>query len=155
MELWRISNHIALDGEGGRRAPARWHSAGSPVVYLAASPPGALIEVLVHLEIEDATVPLTYALLRIEVPSRLRIPALSPPDGESWKQDETITRRLGDAWLTSGRSALARVPSAIIPETYNYLLNPLHKDAPRIRIVESLRAVHDPRLLKLPRLAPR
>ncbi|HEY4380817.1 MAG TPA: RES family NAD+ phosphorylase [Acidobacteriaceae bacterium] len=150
MDLWRISNHLTLNGEGGRRAPARWHSGGSPIVYLADSPPGALIEVLVHLEIKEATLPRTYTLLRIAVPDKLPIPALKVPKGNAWKGDEALTRKLGDAWLKSRRSVLARVPSAIIPNTFNYLLNPLHADASRIRIAESLHAVYDPRLLKRP-----
>jgi RES domain-containing protein len=150
MDLWRISNHLSLAGEGGRRAPARWHSAGSPIVYLAASPPGALIEVLVHLEIKDKTLPSTYTLLRVTVPDKLLIPALKSPKGDAGKEDEALTRKLGDAWLKSRRSALARVPSAIIPNTFNYLLNPLHPDASLIRIAASVRAVYDPRLLKQP-----
>jgi RES domain-containing protein len=148
MDLWRISNHLSLAGEGGRRAQARWHSGGSPIVYLAASPPGALIEVLVHLEIKDKTLPSKYTLLRVSVPDDQTILALRVPKGEAWKQDEVLTRKLGDAWLKSHRSALARVPSAIIPNTFNYLLNPLHADAQSIRIAASVRAVYDPRLLR-------
>ena len=90
MDLWRISNHHSLDGEGGRRFPARWHSGGHPVVYLAASPPGALIEVLVHLELADTTLPPTYTLLRIAAPARLRIPPLETPRGDAWKTQEAI-----------------------------------------------------------------
>lgn len=148
MDLWRISNHLSLTGEGGRRAPARWHSGGFPIVYLAGSPPGALIEVLVHLEIKDTALPPNYTLLRIAVPDKLLIPSLKVPRGEAWKQDETLTRKLGDTWLKSRRSALTRVPSAIVPNTFNYLLNPIHPDAPRIRIAETFRAVYDPRLLR-------
>jgi RES domain-containing protein len=150
MDLWRISNHLSLDGEGGRRAPARWHSGGSPIVYLAASPPGALIEILVHLEIAESTLPSTYTLLRIAVPPRLRISTINPPRSEAWKDAESLARKLGDRWLASARSALARVPSAIVPNTYNYLLNPLHKDAASIQIAESLKVAHDPRLLRMP-----
>ena len=148
MELWRIANYAPLDGEGGRLYSARWHTAGSPVVYLAASPAGALIEVLVHLEIKETTAPPSYTLYRVHVPDNLRIPSLRVPKGKTWKDDYGITRRLGDTWLKSQRSALARVPSAIVPDSYNYLLNPLHKDAHRIRIAALQRAVFDPRLLR-------
>ena len=149
MDLWRISNHLSLAGEGGRRAPARWHSRGSPIVYLAASPPGALIEVLVHLEIKDKTaLPSEYTLLRISVPDEQSILTLRVPKGEAWKDDLLLTRKLGDAWLKSHRSALARVPSAIIPNTFNYLLNPLHKDAHRVRIAESKHVNFDLRLIR-------
>ncbi|HEX9198556.1 MAG TPA: RES family NAD+ phosphorylase [Acidobacteriaceae bacterium] len=148
MDLWRIDKYASLDGEGGRLYSARWHTAVSPIVYLAASPPGALIEVLVHLEIKELTAPPSYTLLRISVPDKLQIRSLNRPKGEAWKDDVTFTRKLGDAWLKSQSSALARVPSAILPNTFNYLLNPLHKDARRIRIAESLRATFDPRLIR-------
>jgi RES domain-containing protein len=148
MDLWRISNHLSLNGEGGRRAPARWHSAGAPIVYLAASPPGALIEILVHLDIRETTLPPTYTLLHVTAPDRLRIPSLKVPEGDAWKENETITRKIGDTWLKSRRSALARVPSAILPDTFNYLFNPLHPDALRITIVEIQSAILDPRLIR-------
>jgi RES domain-containing protein len=148
MDLWRISKFPSLDGEGGRLYAARWNSAGAPIVYLAASPPGALIEVLVHLEMKDATLPPTYTLLRISVPEALRISSLKVPEGDAWKRNEAISRALGDAWLKSRRSALARVPSAILPETYNYLLNPLHPDAAKIKIVATTNGVLDSRLVQ-------
>jgi RES domain-containing protein len=148
MDLWRIDKYASLDGEGGRLYSARWHTAGSSIVYLAASPPGALIEVLVHLEIKQSTAPPSYTLVRASVPDKLHIPSLNYPKGETWKDDLALTRKLGDAWLKSQRSALARVPSAIIPNTFNYLLNPLHKDAKRVRIAESLRANFDLRLIR-------
>jgi RES domain-containing protein len=147
MNLWRISEYLSLDGEGGRLANGRWNSAGNPVVYLAASPPGALLEVLVHLELDEDDFPPSYTLSRIAVPQSLPIYTIRMPAGGGWKTNPTLTRRLGDAWLKSQRSALARVPSAIVPDTFNYLLNPLHKDASRVRIAESQRAVFDPRLI--------
>ena len=150
MNLWRISEYASLDGEGGRFAASRWNNVGNPVVYLAASPPGALIEVLVHLELDEEDFPPAYTLHRITVPETVPVHNIRVPAGNTWKSNLSLTRRLGDAWLASRRSALARVPSAIIPKTFNYLLNPLHPDAQRIRIVESQRAVFDPRLLRQP-----
>jgi RES domain-containing protein len=148
VDLWRLTLYLELDGEGGRLYPGRWNSAGTPVVYLAASPPGALIEVLVHLELKESEFPPSYKLLRVVVPAKLHVPRLQVPSGEAWKTDESITRRIGDAWLKSRRSALARVPSVILPETFNYLLNPLHPDAARISIAEVHPATLDSRLLK-------
>src|SRR5258707_2111805 len=148
MQQWRLSRHESLDGEGGRRYGARWHSAGSPIVYLAESPPGALIEILVHLELNESELPPAYRLLRVTAPDKLRIAQLRVPSGDDWKSNLGLTRRIGDVLLKSQRSALARVPSAILPNTFNYLLNPLHKDARRIRIAESQRAIFDPRLIR-------
>ncbi len=151
MDLWRISNHRTLDGEGGRRYSARWHTAGSPIVYLAASPAGALLEILGHLDLTESQVPPSYTLLRIAVGSRLRALILSVPAGETWKTNLALTRHIGDAWLAAQRSALARVPSAILPHTFNYLHNPRHPDAARITITETIPAPFDPRLLRTPR----
>jgi RES domain-containing protein len=152
MDLWRISIFPSLDGEGGRLYPGRWNSAGLPVVYLAASAAGALIEVLVHLDLDDDELPRDYTLLRVSVPSRLRISSLNVPSGEAWKSDESITRKLGDTWLAAKRSSLARAPSAILPGTFNYLLNPLHPDASRLKIAESQQVFFDQRLLRKTRI---
>lgn len=150
MVLWRISNYRSLNGEGGRRYSARWHTAGSPIVYLAASPPGALLEILVHLALDAATLPVTYTLLQVSIPDDLTAEPLLVPAGNAWKFDITYTRVLGDAWLNSGKSALASVPSSILPSTLNYLLNPLHADAAHITIVQAQSVMIDPRLLRQP-----
>ena len=147
-DLWRISNHRSLTGEGGLKYAARWHTAGRRIVYLAESPAGALVEALVHLELEEDDLPRSYTLLRVRVPESLTIKQISVPKGEDWKTRHDLSRRLGDAWLAGMMSALARVPSAILPNTTNYLLNPLHQDARKISILESARAEFDPRLLK-------
>jgi RES domain-containing protein len=148
MNLWRLTLHPSIDGEGGRLYSARWSTKGQPIVYLAESPPGALIEILVHLEIKEATIPPTYALLRVSVPDDLTIVDLAVPDSEAWTDDEDLTRSLGDVWLKAKGSALARVPSSILPDTFNYLLNPLHPDARRITIANARRAALDLRLIR-------
>lgn len=147
-DLWRISNHQSLTGEGGLRYAARWHDAGRRIVYLAESPAGAMVEVLVHLELEEEELPRSYILLRVKVPENLATEQISVPSGEAWKADHDLSRQLGDAWLVSRTTALAQVPSAILPNTTNFLLNPLHAEAERIQIIESTRAEFDPRLLK-------
>ena len=147
-DLWRIGNRQTLGGEGGLRYAARWHSAGRPIVYLAESPAGALIEVLVHLEIEVGELPPSYTLLRIAVPLELARELIAVPAGDGWKTDLARTRQLGDAWLAGGVSALARVPSAILPHTFNVLLNPLHTATHGISVAEAIRVNLDQRLLR-------
>src|SRR5664279_4204752 len=120
MFLWRISNHRTLDGKGGLETSARWHTQGRPIVYLAESVAGALLEVLGHLELGPARLPKSYRLLKVEVSDGISIEGLSVSDlGATWTDDETITRTVGDQWLASKRSALLRVPSAVAPETLN------------------------------------
>ena len=59
-----------------------------------------------------------------------------------------MTRTIGGTWLAGGSTALLRVPSAIVPETFNVLLNPAHPDAKRIVVARATEHVMDPRLLK-------
>lgn len=134
MFLWRISNHDTLDGRGGLLASARWHTRGRPIVYLAATPAGALVEALVHLELKPDQMPKSYRLLKVEAPDdlpKMYFSALS----EDWLHNETVSRTLGDEWLALGQSVLLEVPSAILPETFNVLLNPVHADAGRVRVL--------------------
>ena len=146
--LWPISNYIDLGGWGGRKFSSCWTSLGRRVVYFAESPTAALVETLVHLEVESEDTPDFYTLLKIAVPDDLAIQPLDPPAGSEWKQDLELTRRIGDAWLASLETALARVPSAIAPHTWNYLLNPAHPDARQVQVAEVIKEHFDNRLFR-------
>ena len=148
MFLWRISNHVSLDGRGGLFASARWHTRGRPVVYLAATPAGAFIEVPANLELDPARLPAGYTLLKIEAPDDISIGRIAPPLPENWREDQAWSRTRGDEWLAAGLEALLELPSAILPETCNYLLNPVHADAQRIRILSGETYAYDRRLFK-------
>jgi RES domain-containing protein len=150
--LWRISEYADLSGEGGRRGSARWHTRGKPVVYLAESPAGAMLERIVHLlEIDEngnGDLPLAYTLLHLSVQEGFAEKALSTITVSDWKERESLTRQIGDAWLASLETALARVPSAILPRTWNYLLNPEHPDAKQVQIAEVIKERFDNRLFR-------
>jgi RES domain-containing protein len=144
MVLWRISRFIDLKGIGGLRAGGRWHEAGLPVVYLAESPAGALIEVCVHTSFND--VPPTYTLMRVEGPDvecRSILLESLPPD---WATKPEITRELGDQRLREKASVVLKVPSAILPQTCNYVFNPLHPDASQFTIVQTYTYPFDMRI---------
>lgn len=135
MRLYRISNHTSLEGDGGLRASARWHTKGQPIVYCAPNPAAALLEILVHLEIDVEDFPSNYQLLTIDVPEDITMAAVeSDTLPDNWWQDLSTTRAIGDDWLRQRTTFLLTVPSAIVPDTTNYLLNPSHPDSPRIRI---------------------
>lgn len=146
MVLWRISRHLDLTGTGGLRAAGRWHHAGRPIVYLAESPAAALLEVCVHTSAND--VPPEFTLLRIEGPD-FETPTIRVEDlPEDWRTRLEVTRDLGSAWLERSEDVLLRVPSAIVPETMNCLLNPSHRRAVEFRITASTAYPFDSRLKK-------
>jgi len=147
--FWRISKYADLSGEGGRIASARWHTQGSAIVYLAESPAGAMLEHLVHLLYTRLRLPATYDLLEVRAPDELAVKDLMPLAEVGWRENLALTRRIGDAWLASGETALARTPSAVMPRTWNVLLNPAHPEAAQVRVQEVIRERFDNRLFRL------
>lgn len=143
MILWRISNYADLKGLGGLRAEGRWHSAGRPIVYLADHSASAILEMLVHCELD--VLPPTYQLLKVEVPDDAILnidPAALPGN---WRDDQDATQSIGDTWLVDAPSLLLCVPSALTPDGQNYLLNPDHPDAGRCHIHQVRLHPLDPR----------
>jgi RES domain-containing protein len=147
--LWRVSNHAVLDGAGGLRAPGRWHTRGKPIVYCAGNAAAALLETLVHTEIDFEDIPVAFRYLEIEAADSLTVEAIHPADlGSAWQMKLDHTRRTGDEWLHSGRTAILRVPSVIAPQTWNFLINPGHPGSAAIRIARVHSYVVDQRLLR-------
>lgn len=141
MRLWRISEYVSLDGGGGLISAGRWHRLGRPIAYLAESAALAMLEVLVNTEIAEP--PAAFQLIAITAPDRLQV--------IEWPADQDIgdallTSDWGDAFLRSMDAPLARVPSIVAPESWNYLLNPLHPDAHAVTIERAARWAWDARL---------
>lgn len=148
MILWRISDYATLDGSGGLSVPGRWHTAGQRIVYCAPNPATALLEVLVHAEIAMDDVPVNFRYLEIDAPDTLALEDVNTRGlGAAWRTDLAATRRAGDQWLQAGRTALLRVPSVIVPATWNVLLNPQHPESGQVRVIRSHRHGIDPRLI--------
>jgi RES domain-containing protein len=152
VRLWRISNYADLSGEGGRLAAGRWNRLGRRVVYLAEHPALALLETLVHLEIDAEDMPSRFRLLSIEAPDDIALTELpeaeldaSSPD---WRGNPVTTRALAEDFFDAGRHVLLRVPSVLVPEARNVILNPAHSDAARLRVVSDVRVDYDERLLR-------
>lgn len=148
MILWRVSNYATLDGAGGFYVSGRWHTKGHSVVYCTLNPSTALLETLVHIEIDSEDRPERFQVLRIEGPDTLsqeRIEADTLP--ANWADDMTITQILGDCWLSEGRSLLLAVPSVLVPETWNVLVNPQHAEANLLKITMKYEHAFDARIL--------
>jgi RES domain-containing protein len=149
VRLWRISNYADLTGVGGLISSARWHSRGAEIVYLAESPAAALLERLVYLEIDPEDLPTTYRLLAVEIPDHLAFDTIDADDlPPGWRSNDTATRPIGDRWLQARRTPLLRVPSAITPHTWNWLLNPKHAGASDVKISDVIEAPFDQRLFR-------
>lgn len=145
MKLWRISNYSDLSGAGGLRYSARWHTKGRPVIYAAEHPAGALSEFLVHIDLED--MPNSFQLVTIELDDDIEAIKLEPDQlPKGWITDTRISRAVGDEWLKFGTSLLLRIPSVIIPDAYNILINPSHSDMNKLNVTKVERVPLDYRL---------
>ena len=109
-----------------------------------------MLERIVHLlDDEDGMLPRSYQLLEVAAPDEVVISPLNTMSPVDWKERPQFTRRLGDIWLTSLETPLARVPSVVAPYTWNILLNPEHPGARQVRIVAASREQFDNRLFRL------
>ncbi len=121
MRVFRLHrrNRPAADYHGSLIQPNRWNPAGVPMLYCSAALSLACLEVLVHLTAE--LIPLDYAYSSAEVPE-----LAEAADFHGELADADATRRYGHSWVRSRRSLAILVPSVVIPEERNALLNPLH-----------------------------
>ncbi len=151
MRVWRICREPfgadALEGRGGIVTSGRWHTRGRPVVYASQSLALAALEVLVH--VDRAIAPADLVQLEIDVPDDLEIHQIHvrglPKDWISYPAPPRL-QRMGDRWLSAGTTPVLQVPSSLIPEESNYLLNPQHVDARRFSVVAIRPFKYDPRL---------
>ncbi|MBK4737289.1 RES family NAD+ phosphorylase [Noviherbaspirillum pedocola] len=151
VALWRIGvttpKYVADDmsGTGAKNTGGRWNPVGIAVTYSSENIALTVLETVVHLR--SGGLPLNRYLVRIDVPDDVwnARQTLKPPVGWDALPAGMISVQAGEAWLLSKSSALLVVPSVIVPEEANVLINPLHPDASRIA-ASALRKWHyDPR----------
>lgn len=124
----------ALSGEGARLHGGRWNPPGWRCVYAAGSRALAVLEILCHLP--PAARNLEFRLMEIGVPAGL-IDDSSPPLPPAWDQLPSCpeAREFGRRWLARARYPVRSLPSVLIPEESNFLLNPAAPGFERIRIL--------------------
>ena len=139
MRVWRLCRKqfapSAFDGEGAKLYGGRWNHKGLPMVYCSATLSLAALEVLVHHRVPVP--PHDFVAIPADLPDKLEIQKLRTTDlPADWRDDPSPMRlqEIGSDWLRSVASVALVVPSAIVPEEFNYLLNPRHRDFARIII---------------------
>ena len=152
INAWRIfsSNYKdnAYTGDGARIYGGRWNSKGVAVVYTADSLALASIEMIVNLPAPKLLQ--KYVRISAHISSDL-VSDLSEADlPEDWNSRpiSPSTRAIGDRWVKKQSSAVLRVPSIVVPDEYNYLLNPIHPDFAKIEVGKPIVYYFDPRLTK-------
>lgn len=138
LTAWRLcaAKHAAtaFSGEGAELFGGRWSPRGVRIAYCAESRALAVVETIANAEQRERLLAREWTFIRAEVPDELiERPARFP---ETWRQypHPHETQIVGTEWIKSGRSVALRVPSAVVPGEFNYLLNPAHPDFKRVKI---------------------
>jgi len=141
ISTWRIATDTPeyeaddLSGAGAKKSGGRWNRAGTALVYTSASIALACLEAVVHLG--AGNLPLNRYLVLIDIPD------------EVWQRRESLSADLirvgwdalpvgrvsldvGDIWINDRSSCVLEVPSVIIPEEMNVLINPAHPGADKL-----------------------
>jgi RES domain-containing protein len=137
----------AFSGDGARLYPGRWNHRGVLVVYCAESVSLAVLEILAHSETIDLLKKYVYIPVWFDDTDCQIIPPKKLPTQWNVFPPSACTRDIGTAWVKNADSVVLGVPSVIIPEAKNYLLNPLHSGMKRIKLGEPRSLAIDQRLI--------
>ncbi|MDB5199679.1 MAG: superfamily protein [Chitinophagaceae bacterium] len=150
MIVYRLSNKEYKDdisGNGAAINGSRWNSRGIRMLYSSEFISLCILESLVHLR--QNYIPANQYLLKIELPQVDRFPEISIKKiDQNWNKEVAYTQWMGDQFIKNNAALVLKVPSAIVAEEHNFLINPLHADYKKVKIVNSELLELDKRLLQ-------
>lgn len=153
MKVFRIEREkylpTTLKGIGAALSEGfRWNSANTNLVYTAESRALATLEIAVHLDL-TSDLPTDRFYVELFIPDEIEIldlPLESLPEDWDSKPPLLETQYIGDDFVLQNQALVLRVPSSIIPQEYNYLINPHHPEIKKIKIISTEKLIFDHRL---------
>lgn len=153
MKAWRLSRFDSqqrtFDGKGARLFPGRWNPSGVPVVYASEHLSLAVLEVLVHARVDQVRI--AFHAFEITIPGALMevVSDEQLPRGWDGAAIARATREFGETWARDRRSVALSVPSVIVRQERNVVLNPLHPEFGKLEIARPMRFRFGERLLRV------
>jgi RES domain-containing protein len=151
MIVYRISNTAYsndISGTGAKLLGGRWNSKGIPILYTSEHISLAVLEMLVNTQFKDYAIALD--MLSIQLPANIVINEINLKKlKKGWIEDYGYTAFIGDEFIKDKQNLLLKVPSAVITDECNYLINPLHTDFKKIKILETRSFKTDERLFTI------
>ncbi|MCG8023516.1 MAG: RES family NAD+ phosphorylase [Candidatus Thiodiazotropha endolucinida] len=151
MRVWRLTSQrhatTAFTGIGNRKAGSRWVPEGYLAVYTSDQLSLALLETLVH--IDPKHIRNNFVVIPADIPETMDMEMLrldSLPDNWRDRYEDSDLQAIGRDWIERGESAALIVPSAVVPQQQNIILNPEHPDFPNIEIGTAEAFLFDRRL---------
>ncbi|MES2557407.1 MAG: RES family NAD+ phosphorylase [Bacteroidota bacterium] len=141
MKVYRLTRRKFshdFNGKGAAMCGARWNSKGTELIYTSDSRALAMAEVAVHLSSD--TLPSDFMMLEIDIPDTVSFaPEVSVDDlHPNWNAfpHDVLTQLIGDQFIQSNAFCALKVPSAVVKGDFNILINPVHPDFGKIRIID-------------------
>ena len=151
MIVYRISNAAFKDdisGTGAKLNGSRWNSLGIPMLYTSGHISLAVLEMLVNTQFKDYSIELDLLYIRLpddETTNEIKLDKIKA----KWKEDISYTRFIGDEFIKQNHSLILKVPSAVIHEEYNFLINPMHPEFKKVKIQKTKSFWPDNRLFSI------
>jgi RES domain-containing protein len=152
VQVFRIAKSRSirdLSGTGARVHGGRWNRKDIPVVYASENRSLATLEFLVHVPL--SLLPNNLSIACIDITGAIVVEQISTADlPKNWRDCPAPPELadVGSEWALAMRSLLLRVPSVVVPDDFNILINPKHPDMNRVVIPSIERFVFDRRLLR-------
>lgn len=155
MKVFRIEREkyleTTLSGIGASMTRGfRWNGLNTRLVYTAESRALATLEVAVHLDLSE-DLPTDRYYVEIEIPDDISILEVNRnelPSNWDSHPPQIFTQIIGDEFARKNRAAVLKVPSSIVPDEFNYLINPMHPDMAKIKVVKTEQMRFNTRLKK-------
>jgi RES domain-containing protein len=147
--LYRISASKYVDGEpglGAFLAGGRWNSKGIRLVYASENSALSMLEALAHITMLHLSEP--YCMQIFDIPDDVLTISLKELPA-NWNENPApdSLKVYGDRFVKEGRSLALKVPSVIMDDASNYLINPLHPLFSELKRIAVRNVSFDQRLL--------
>jgi len=148
MIVYRLSLDMYKDDLGGTGAKlfgGRWNNIGIPVLYSTENISLAVLELLVR--IDKNNIPLNHYLLQIDIPDT-EVPFVITKNKlkAGWKDDLHLTQWMGSELINAGEFLMLKVPSVVVDEEHNFIINPRHPNFKKVKLVSAKKFQFDNRL---------
>jgi RES domain-containing protein len=153
VQVWRLTTRkhatTAFSGVGNRKVGSRWVPQGLLAIYTSENLSTAVLETLVHIDPNHFRN--HFVFIKAEVPDDITMDEVSladlPKDWQSRFEDDEL-QQVGAQWIDRGSSAILRVPSVVVPQERNIIINPQHEDFGKIILSPAEPFLFDIRLLR-------
>ena len=138
MIVYRIANEefkTDISGEGSAIYGGRWNSIGMKLLYTSEFISLTILESLVHFRSD--LIPPSQFLLYIDIPEKDIIEISTDKLNSGWVTEPDYTQWIGDQFINSNQAMILKVPSVIVPQESNLLINPLHKDFKKVKLIST------------------